>query len=238
LTSATAALTAGLSQLREAEALIRTAGERFADVAGRQLIRIRDEGLYRHDGFDSWDAYLSQRVKERFGIGYAQAFNLISCAQIAPKLPALSSSVLEENGWSQRALLEFGRLAPRSEEHEQRYDFDRLDRGRVAAVALRVVQYCEQEGKEPTAPVVRRFVNEALGANGSAPPPAPKGGAERPELRQYLLGLNAKLQEELGKLETLPPAAWWDVRDNDPGALRKLHETCAELAELVEEALG
>jgi hypothetical protein len=61
-----------------------------------------------------------------------QVRNLIACAQVRTKLPDASGSVLPEGGWSQRELLEFGRLAPKSEEHEQRYDFDRLDRRDVA----------------------------------------------------------------------------------------------------------
>jgi hypothetical protein len=101
--------------------------------------------LYKEDGFSTWDRYLKDRVGRDFGIERTQAKKLIVCAQIRRKIPDLSATPVAESGWSQVAILEFARLAPKSEEHEQRRDFDQLDKRDVARVAKKVIDKVEQE---------------------------------------------------------------------------------------------
>lgn len=155
-------------RLRTLESQIRSNYEAFVQT-GFALKEIRDDELYREDGFATWDAYLKERVGDDFGIERTQAFNLIACAQVRAKLPAPSSSMLDEkDGWSQRELLEFARLAPASEDHGQRRDFDRLSKRDVERVARKVIEHCEEQDTKPTAPIVRKFVDEELGIDRTA----------------------------------------------------------------------
>jgi hypothetical protein len=61
------------------------------------LKEIRDNELYKEDGFETWYRYLRERIGEVFGIEKSQAHSLIACAQIRTKLPDISSSALDEN---------------------------------------------------------------------------------------------------------------------------------------------
>jgi hypothetical protein len=141
---------------------------------GSKLKEIRDDELYKEGGFESWDQYLRRRVAEEFGIERSQAFKLIACAQIRAKLPGPPLSTAVDNGaaapeWSQKALYEFGRLAPKSEDARGKpYDLDRLNKRDVERVAKKVIDHCQETGDKPTAPVVRKFVDEDLGVNRAA----------------------------------------------------------------------
>jgi hypothetical protein len=73
---------------------------------------------------------------------------------VRTKLPEVSCSALQQDGWSQRALLAFGGLAPKKDGHDRRDDYDRLDRRDVQRVARRVVAHCGKEGVRPTSTVV------------------------------------------------------------------------------------
>jgi len=156
------------------EAQIRSNYEAFVQT-GFALKEIRDDELYKEDGFSTWDAYLKDRVGEEFGIEQAQAWNLIRCAQVRTKLPNLQHAVDSREAWSQRELLEFSRLAPRAEgQPGQPYDFDRLKKKDVERVARKVIEHCERQGTPPTAPIVRQFVDAELGIDRAASAKASK----------------------------------------------------------------
>jgi hypothetical protein len=166
-------------RLRTLEAQLREDYEAFVRT-GFALKEIRDDHLYEEAGFDSWERYLKDRVGDEFGIERRQAFNLIAFAQIRLRLPDPPDlcSVLHKPGsdlpngappekppeWSQRAVLEFRRLAPKAEGvNGQPYDLDKLHKGDVERVAGKVIQHCQKENVKLTAPVVRKFVDKDLG---------------------------------------------------------------------------
>ena len=92
-------------RLRTLEKSIRGTMEQFVET-GNALKEIRDEELYKADGFETWDAYLKNRVGEEFGIERQQVLNLITAATIRPKLPdpkILPNKLGESNGgWRPR----------------------------------------------------------------------------------------------------------------------------------------
>jgi hypothetical protein len=150
------------------EAQIREGYEAFVRI-GFALKEIRDDHLYEEAGFPSWDEYLRRRVGQDFGIRGAQARRLIVSAQVRLKLPGPpSDTAVSENKadaeWTQKAVYEFARLAPRNDDaHGQPYDLDRLDRRDVERVAGKVIEHCKKENVRCTPAVVRRFVDGELG---------------------------------------------------------------------------
>jgi hypothetical protein len=163
-------------RLRTLETDIRMNYEAFVRT-GFALKEIRDDELYREDGFATWEAYLKTRVGEEFGIERGQAFRLIQCAQIqtkASRTPEVSRTrdtghEPEKAALSQRILLELGRLAPKDEKADgQPRDFSRLDRRDVQRVLKKANAHCRQAGVKLTATVVRKFVDADLGIDRAA----------------------------------------------------------------------
>jgi hypothetical protein len=209
MSAATTLATTRAEQLREREDRIRAnvrVGMAAAYQIGDDLLWIRDDHLYEQAGFETWDAYLKGRGSVEFGIGRAHAYRFMKLAQIRAKLPEPSSPAGDENELSQIALLELGRLAPKSDDHAQRPDYDRLDRRDVARVLKRAARLAEEEGKDgiPVA-VVRKAVDEELGVKRG---PAPKSEPEpEPEPR-------SNFGERI-----------WEGTD----AVKRLHRNAAEL---------
>lgn len=69
----------GRRRLAEQEAIIDRDIDRFHAV-GLALATIRDEGLYAHDGFATFDAYIRSRARWRFG--RSRAYQLITLAEV------------------------------------------------------------------------------------------------------------------------------------------------------------
>src|SRR5262245_21301728 len=114
-------------RLRTLENQIRKDYEAFV-ATGFALKEIRDDRLYEEDGYATWDAYLKEQVGMNFGIEKTYANRLISAAQIRTKLPELSGTTVSNKSWAVSAVNAFGRLAPQDEDHEQRRDYDRLNK--------------------------------------------------------------------------------------------------------------
>jgi hypothetical protein len=171
-------------RLRALEGRLREKREVMFEI-GAILLEIRADELYKADGFDSWESYLKDRIRQEFGVERAQAYNLIACAQIRQKLPeppGVSTAVDTPPRWSQKAVLEFGRLAPQNKNADgQPRDYGRLDRRDCQRVAEKVAGHCAQTGEQPTASVVRKFVNEELGIN----PPAKAAETRRRNQEAY-----------------------------------------------------
>ena len=127
--------------------------EQFVET-GNALKEIRDDELYREDGFDTWDAYLKTRVGHDFGIERSYAFNLITAATIRPKLPdpkiLSSTSVDEKPEWKPSVVKEFERLAPQDPDHAQRRDLTALRKQDVQRVAKAAVEIAKEQGKPVT----------------------------------------------------------------------------------------
>jgi hypothetical protein len=113
--------------LRVLESQIRQDYEAFV-ATGFDLKEIRDDGLCREGGFESWEQYLKERVGKAFGVEKTQANTLITCAQVRVKLDERHAGH-DGGSWSQRELLELARLAPRDKSKPgHTHDFDALDR--------------------------------------------------------------------------------------------------------------
>src|SRR5215472_1563249 len=150
-------------RLRTLENIIRDGMEKFV-ATGFALKEIRDDELYKEDDFETWDAYLRKRVEIDFGVKQTQVRELLVCAQVRiklPDLPKVFTGIPVKNGeegkpeWSQSAVYQFARLAPRSGEGSgQPFDLDRLKQRDVERVAKKVFQHCEKEEVKPTATIV------------------------------------------------------------------------------------
>lgn len=141
-------------RLRTLEKSIRGTMEQFVET-GNALKEIRDDELYKEDGFDTWDAYLKQRVGQDFGIEQRQAQILINASVVRMKLP--DAKILPHHGareekpeWSIKAVTEFTRLAPPDREHAQRRDLTALRKQDVQRVAKAAVEIAKEQGKPVT----------------------------------------------------------------------------------------
>jgi hypothetical protein len=209
---------------------------RGMEDVGSKLIQIRDDELYEEAGFPTWDRYLTKRVGEQFGIERAQAYNLIACAQVRGKLAEISSSTLDERkGWSQRELLELARLAPVSDAHGQPRDLDNLDPDVLGRVVRKVLRHCEKEGVKHTSALVRRFVDEKLGIDRTAPSREVGGRHEeeaQPELGQLLAQDTDRLEVVKKELATPGENCWEQLRKDRPELVERFCVVCDELGDL------
>lgn len=136
--------------------------EQFVET-GNALKEIRDDELYRADGFDTWEQYLKQRVGEDFGIEKVQALGLIQAAIIRPKLPDPKTIFGKVNigdtqpEWKPTVVKEFARLAPPKENAVGRPgpDVSQLRKQDVQRVAKAAVEIAKEQGKPVTAAIVR-----------------------------------------------------------------------------------
>jgi hypothetical protein len=136
--------------------------EQFVET-GNALKEIRDDELYREDGFDTWDAYLRDRVGLDFGIEATQVRNLINAATIRPKLP--DPKILQHSGvggaeWKPKVVKEFERLAPPDPEHAQRRDLSGLRKQDVQRVAKAAVEIAKELGKPVTGRDGKKFIEQ------------------------------------------------------------------------------
>jgi hypothetical protein len=88
--------------------------------------------------------------------------------KVPNRIDTTVSNTDKAGGWSQRELLEFARLAPKSKEAGQPHDVDKLNKRDAERVAKKVIDHCEKEGAKLTSTVVRKFVDEELGVDRAA----------------------------------------------------------------------
>jgi|LakMenEpi03Aug12_release.lakeMendotaPanAssembly.Ray.scaffolds.fasta_scaffold288600_2 hypothetical protein len=222
-------------RLRTLEKSIRGTMEQFVDT-GNALKEIRDDELYREDGFDSWDAYLKNRVGEDFCIEKQQVLNLITAATIRPKLPdpkilpnKVGESVTE---WKPTVVKEFARLAPQdSTKHGSPRDLSSLRKQDVHRVAKAAVEIAKTEGKPLTASIVRRAVDAELGI---------KPKTREPAQEQVGIELPVYLKQKIGQMEGIiellvdvPADGWKQLEKSDPHLAERLATACDQLAELL-----
>lgn len=243
----TEATTRRAQRLRTLESQIRQNYEAFLRT-GFALKEIRDDRLFLEDGFETWDAYLKERVGAEFGIEERQARALISSAQIRFKLPDppdANGTAVPLDDWSIKALNEFARLAPKDESRPGHPpDYDRLSKNDVQRVAKKVTDHCQANGiDKPTAPIVRKFVDEDLGVDRAAQAKATKEkreAARHPELRQFINELIAKIDVNRMNLETVSrdygDPAWGQFNEDNPGLMDRLAAACGRLADVASKA--
>lgn len=227
-------------RLRTLENEIRSNFEAFV-TTGNALMEIRDDELYKEDGFKKWTHYLKERVGEEFGIESAQAKSIIQCAQIRPKLPepipATAVAGMNQDKqpeWRIAAVREFVRLAPKIEGNERLYDFRKLRKQDVTRVAKAAFDLAEKKGSDVTSGIVRACVDHDLGIDRSKKAKETKQANETvPKLEDYLrskIGLIEGITENLTKV---PADTWMLSEESDPGLAKRLAEVCDTLAELL-----
>lgn len=223
-------------RLRTLEKSIRGTMEQFVET-GNALKEIRDDELFKEDGFDTWDAYLKQRVGEDFGIEGSYAVRLINAAIVRPKLP--DPKILpdkcpgdEKPAWKPSVVREFERLAPQDPEHAQRRDLTALRKQDVQRVAKAAVEIAKEQGKPVTAAIVRQAVNADLGIK-----PEAKANSEK---RDYGIDLPVYLTQKIGQIEGIiellaevPADGWKQLEKSQPHLAKRLATVCEELAELL-----
>lgn len=222
-------------RLRTLEKSIRGTMEQFVET-GNALKEIRDDELFKEDRFDTWDAYLKQRVGQDFGIEATQVRNLINAAMIRPKLPdpkiLQHSGVGESTEWKPKLVKEFERLAPQDPEHAQRRDLTALRKQDVQRVAKAAVEIAKEQGKPVTAAIVREAVNADLGIKPEKREPAPR--------RDFGIDLPVYLNQKVGQIEGIiellaevPADGWKQLEKSNPQLAERLATVCEQLAELL-----
>lgn len=222
-------------RLRKLESRIRKKFESFVQV-GMDLKEIRDDELYKEDGFEKWDHYLKQRVGLEFGIEKTQAFQLIQCAEIRPKLPNPQNlrHAGDFHNWSQRAVVEFARLVPERDDDARKKNYAGLRKTDAARVANEAVKLA---GDGPlTSSHVRKAVDEELGIDRSkkAMETKRKREAYEPTLEDYLRSEAEVIELMIKRLADKVSADEWELlEDSEPGLAERLATACDELAELL-----
>lgn len=218
-------------RLRTLENDIRSGMEEFYHT-GMKLKEIRDDQLYKEDGFDTWETY----CKERWEWSGSYALKLITASEYREKLPSPSTNrTIGPCEWSERTVRELTRLE------------DKRDAARVAAKVVKEVERSEQQAaKDPeakpvklTAATVRKFVDIELGVNRAAQAKETKRRREeeeKPELRQFLTDLTGRIEAEREKLATVPDEAWKRFSEDNPKVVKRLIAACDSLAGLLRGA--
>jgi hypothetical protein len=213
---------------------------------GMDLKEIRDDELFKEGGFEKWSHYLKQRVGEEFGIEKSQAQKLIQCAEIRPKLPDLDS--VHRGGpnseWSQKAVVEFGRLVPERDDDDRKKDYAALRKSDASRVAKAAIKLAEQEAAEKdvepdsvavTSMHVRKAVDADLGIDRSQKAVETRREREdsKPELADYLRRTIGYIQGTTENLLEVPADAWKLLEEREPDLAERLATVCDELAELM-----
>lgn len=214
-------------RLRTLENEIRSGMEEFYHTA-MKLKEIRDDELYKEDGFQVWKDYL----RERWDYSDKYVWQMIQSAEYRERIP---SSSIEEVRWSQGSVRELTRIE------------DKRDAAKVAAKVLKAVETSEKEAaRNPevkpiklTAAVVRKFVDEDLGIDRSAKAKETKRQREEdssPELHSFLIDMTGRLEAEVEALEEVVDNkdAWKLLRKEHPGVMKRFIAACDSLAVLIE----
>jgi len=205
-------------------------------ATGRALKEIRDDELYRENGHDTWESYLKNRVAEEFGIESTHARRLIQAAAIRPKLPNLRPRAVDNSvQWSQRAVLEFARLAPNDESasgHPK--DISSLRKQDVTRVANEAIKIAKEQNKPLNSAIVRQAVDNDLGVDRSKKARKTKSKQNNGiDLDHYIKSKIGQIEAITEHLAVVPASAWTLLDDRDPGLAKRLAEVCDELAGLL-----
>ena len=162
MASTTVALTVSRKQrLRELEKEIRSGMEEFY-YTGMKLKEIRDDELYKEDGFETWEKY----CREQWEWEARYVKRLITASEYREKFPSGPTGTAD---WSERSVRELTRIP------------DKKQAARVAAKAVNAIEQSEKEaaknpGAKPiklSSSTIKRFVDEDLGVK-SKPKEKPK----------------------------------------------------------------
>jgi hypothetical protein len=219
-------------RLHALEDEIRGVLEQFYD-AGVKLKEIRDDELYREDGFPTWEEY----CKDRWGWSRDYTYKLIRAAEYRAVLPDVDKKSTERaKDWNESTVRELTRME------------DKRDAARVAAKVLEAVTKSEEAAAaDPTvkplkltASTVRKFVDEDLGVDRAAKAQETKRQNEeraKPDLRLYLYGMMGQIESETAKISTVDrdygPDVWDQFIKDNPHLIRDLAAACESLVRLL-----
>jgi hypothetical protein len=203
-------------RLRTLENEIRSGMEEFY-YTGMKLKEIRDDELYKEDGFESWEKY----CRARWEWSRVYVHQLITASEYRQKLPTFATGKHE---WSERSVRELTRIP------------EKRDAARVAAKIIKAIeQSAEEAEKDPgvrpielTSATVRRFVDEDLGIK-------PRRSAARPardngiDLTGYIDRQTGTIEGILDALRGIQKDAWEQFSDDNPQLLKRLGTACSAL---------
>jgi hypothetical protein len=210
------------TRLKTLEAEIEQGMEKFYYV-GMKLKQIKDEELYKDDGFKTFAEY----VRKRWEWSRQHCDRLIQSAKIRGAIPSAPIGANKTDGyypqWSEASVRELGRIKNQDGE---------VDAKEAAKVAHKVIAHLGKNAEEKlTARVVRRFVDEDLGVKRGK-----KAPAEPPlsrDLHELLRDYAASLEGMRENLEPIPLDSWRHMRAKHPIPAERLAEECERLAALL-----
>jgi hypothetical protein len=217
-------------RLRTLENEIRSGMEEFY-YTGMKLKEIRDNELYKEDGFKTWEDY----CQKRWEWTARRVTQIITSAEYRQELPAVGNNVSDaSDGWKERHVQELSRIP------------SKRDAAKVAAKVIKAIEQSRTEAeKNPdvkpltlTASTVRKFVDADLGVNRAAKAKATRDRQDAGvEFHQHLIDLTGELESERNKLAEVTDDVWKLLKKNRPGTVKRLAAAVNSLAEFLGEVV-
>ena len=210
-------------RLRALENEIRKGMEEFY-YTGMRLKEIRDDELYKEDGFRTWEDY----CRKRWELSVERVRQLMRASEYRAVLPNPNQGL---DSWSEKSVRELTRIP------------DKRQAARVAAKVVKAVEKSQKTAsKNPTVkPIkltsmtVRKFVDEDLGVNRAEKAAQTRRDREqsKPHLRDYLrskIGVIEAIRENLAEV---PKDAWDFLDTSNPGLIQQMATACDGLSKLM-----
>lgn len=194
-------------RLRALENEIRSGMEEFYYV-GMRLREIREDELYKEDGFDNWQKY----CRERWEFSKQHVGRLIEAAEYRG---AIKSNPVGDSRWSERSVRELTRIGDKKE---------------AARVAKKIVDRIEKGGIEKlTSSFVKKVVDEELGVkrNGHAKKESKKSEGINP--RDFMMDTIGTIDGTRNALKGIPKDAWRLFNKDNPRLIKHLITACDSL---------
>jgi hypothetical protein len=209
-------------RLRTLEKELRVDFEKFYHT-GMKLKEIRDDELYKEDGFETWEKY----CKARWELEGSYVRRLITASEYRENLPSVPAGHGE---WLERVVRPLTRIP------------DKKQAARVAAKALAEVekshaQSAKNGAAKPlklTSTVVRKYVDEDLGVKRQAVKPSKPDYDDDPlSLPNYLRAKIGTIEGIISNLAKVPGEGWEGLAKKHPRLAEQLATACDELAALL-----
>ncbi len=203
-------------RLRTLENEIRSGMEEFY-YTGMKLKEIRDDELYKEDGFTSFERY----VWDRFQYKKRYLYDLIRSSEYRALLPspqpcATAHEDDEKPRWTEASVRELTRIPDKKE---------------AARVAKKVIEKVEkEEGAKLTSTLVRKVVDEELGVKRGKPAPEPEPEEQGETVSPYLVGCTGRLEAILENLQGINEEGWMLLNRSKPGLVKRFTQACERLA--------
>jgi len=199
---------------------------------GRDLIKIRDEELWRESPDQSWNEYLKKTAGELVGKSPSRAAILIQAAEIAKRLPESRST--GNSRLTLKQLKEVGRLAPDKPKVTggRGKDYSKLKKQDVARVLKNAEKLSGSE--KPSARHIRRAVDTDLGVDRAAKAKATKAKRDRGiDLHDYIQRTIGTIEGATELFSDVPADGWTLLAESHPNLAERLAAACDELAGLL-----